>query len=696
MKGAAKMAKISRIVTFSIVLTLILGSWSLPRPFSMQGQTSLIAAAYAQDVGTLHVVITPQEAIDDGAQWRVDGGTWHNSGVYLGLEVGSHTIEYKAIDGWDAPSNEAVDIVQDQITEVTGIYSQETGSLVVTLIPQGAIDAGAQWNVDEGLWQDAGAMVGGLSSGDHTVNYKDVFGWGAPPSETVTILGGQITETTGTYTQLFGSLQVTISPQAVIDAGAQWDVDGGEWQESGAIVSVLSVGDHIVTYRGVFGWLYPPDEIVTVYNKPITEITACYVEISGSIIHVPTEYTTIQAAIDAASNGDTVLVADGTYVGLWNKDLDFNGKAIKLVSENGPENCIIDCEGSGRGFYFHSGEREDSVVSGFTITHGSSTSLFGGGGGIYCVSSSPTITKCIISGNNAFAEYGGFGGGISCYGGSPVITNCIISGNVATGYSGSAHGGGISSYGGSPVITNCIISGNKAHTGYGEGRGGGIHSSGGSPVITNCTITENRAWSDNGGGGIDSYGGSPVITNSILWDNIPNQISGVGTVTYSDIQGGYPSEGNIDADPLFADPDNDDYHLTSDSPCIDTGTSEGAPNTDIDGTPRPQGIGYDMGAYEFEAIVYVAPDGLCDGNTPCYPQIQDGIDWDGIVFTIRADQGIYDENIVFDEPKEISFEGGWDSIFESASGVTSVNSMTISDGTVVLDEGCLGIVSAGD
>ena len=79
------------------------------------------------------------------------------------------------------------------------------------------------------------------------------------------------------------------------------------------------------------------------------------------------------------------------------------------------------------------------------------------------------------------------------------------------------------------------------------------------------------------------------------------------SVTYSDIQGGYAGAGNINAYPLFIDPDgpdnvagteDDDLHLTKGSPCIDTGTSSGAPDTDLEGNSRTQGAGYDMGAYE--------------------------------------------------------------------------------------------------
>ena len=88
-------------------------------------------------------------------------------------------------------------------------------------------------------------------------------------------------------------------------------------------------------------------------------------------------------------------------------------------------------------------------------------------------------------------------------------------------------------------------------------------------------------------------------------------------------------------------------------------------------------------------IVYIAHDGLCNGNTPCYSRIQDGIDWPSELLTIKIEEGIYDEDVVIDEDKKITLEGGWDSTFTSLSGSTTIKSLTIQNGTVLLGKGCI-------
>jgi parallel beta-helix repeat protein len=221
-----------------------------------------------------------------------------------------------------------------------------------------------------------------------------------------------------------------------------------------------------------------------------TSIVATLVLVGTSFaatINVPADYTTIQAAVDAASNGDEILVAPGTYTGTGDQVVDMLGKAITLRASGTPEQTIIDGEGARLVIACHGGEGTDTVIEGFTITGGNF------GGGIDCKdSSSPTISGCTISGNGV-----NWGFGISCYlSCSPTITNCTISYN---------NGDGIYCYlSSSPTITDCTISGN-----YGGASGGGIYCrDNSSPAITNCTISGNAAES---GGGIYCEDGSVIL-----------------------------------------------------------------------------------------------------------------------------------------------------------------------------------------
>jgi hypothetical protein len=393
-----------------------------------------------------------------------------------------------------------------------------------------------------------------------------------------------------------------------------------------------------------------------------TNPTTIYVNLN----HVPyiengtTQYpfSTIQRGIDAASNGATVIVANGTYTGDGNHNIDFMGKAITVCSQNGPEYCIIDCQNLGCAFSFHSNENLNSVLDGFKIINGN-------GGAIVC-SSSPLIANCIVSGNRAGAGAGiyiesnnnptvisnctitnnkteddGVGAGILVDYGKATITNCTISDNNSDG-----HGGGITLWGGSiGTITNCTITGNTAGGPYLSWGGGVLIFSNNYATIANCIITGNMATGVGGGvcfintddsisesdvniisctithntaqhrgGGVycQSTYGFPInatIENCIIWDNNWNEISIQGpnslpTVNFCDVNGGWSAgEGNIDSDPCFADAD--DYRLRSDSPCIDAGDPNFIANStsfDIDGRPRVIGGRIDIGAYEFSSI----------------------------------------------------------------------------------------------
>ena len=272
-------------------------------------------------------------------------------------------------------------------------------------------------------------------------------------------------------------------------------------------------------------------------------------------LRVPADYGTIQAAIDAASDGDIVLIADDTYTGDGNRDLDFLGKAITVKSENGPENCIIDCQATSedrhRGFCFHNGEYQNSVLDGLTIINGFAPRSIPegslGGGGILCYNASPTIKNCYLSGNDYHAiscdeaspkidsciiteNTCSFGGGIGCpSNGSPLIINCTITKNTATN-----GGGGIfcCSYS-NPSIIDCNISNNSTSS----GSGGAVYCMHDSyPTIINSTITGNSAGFS--GGGLIGSGTPlnpsfiPVVTNCIISNNTAQNGSGGGIVSW--------------------------------------------------------------------------------------------------------------------------------------------------------------------
>jgi hypothetical protein len=219
------------------------------------------------------------------------------------------------------------------------------------------------------------------------------------------------------------------------------------------------------------------------------------------------------------------------------------------------------------------------------------------GGGMDNEDSSPTVNNCTFTANSA-----DLGGGMCNFWNSrPTVTNCTFIANSATRYGG----GGMSNYSSSPTVNNCTFSGNSA-----EWNGGGMFNVGSSPIITNCTFSGNVA-KEYGGGMCNYRYSSPTVSNSILWADVPSEISGgTPTVRYSDVQGGWPGEGNLNKNPCFADPNNGDYHLKSQagrcnpnskswvkddvtSPCIDAGD----PESPIGLEPFPNGGIINIGAY---------------------------------------------------------------------------------------------------
>ena len=319
-------------------------------------------------------------------------------------------------------------------------------------------------------------------------------------------------------------------------------------------------------------------------------------------LQVPDRYLTIQEAINASSVGDTVIVASGVHR-LYSGNLSIV-KSLTLKSSYGAEKTII--EGRGDSPVITLEEDSRAVIDGFTITTIHETDAKAvKGGGIYCApSSSPILVNNIITGNNAV-----FGGGIYCApSSSPIISNNTISKNRAARF-----GGGIFSYRAAPDIANNSIVENET-----SNSGGGIFCGRDSSRITNNIIWKNKAKSGAGisaersfcaiindtitgneaiyGGGIFFDGGSVKIINTILWGNrddlYSKRFSPASRPDHSDIGDGdfRGMNGNISTDPLFIDPENGNFRLKLDSPCIDAGNS-GPVYDDPDGSRN------DMGAY---------------------------------------------------------------------------------------------------
>lgn len=280
----------------------------------------------------------------------------------------------------------------------------------------------------------------------------------------------------------------------------------------------------------------------------------------------------------------------------------------------------LDQEGAGSG----------TVIDGIVFSNGIAIegAAIGLGGG-----SSPTIRNCAFR-NNMVDTHGG--GAVSISGGAPVFENCVFGGNAAAG--DLLGGGAVLMFGGNPSFRNCLFSGGSSE----NGAGGAIQVYGGAVSLENCTFANNTSGTGAGGGiSIMSSFASVSIVNSILRDNggtfFDDQISNTGggslSVSYSNVQG-WPtpgSNGNIDADPLFVDPDgfddvfgteDDDYHLMSQSPSIDAGDNTLVmTELDLDGIPRKlndlltldNADGHpplvDMGAYEVQS--YCVYDRTC-------------------------------------------------------------------------------------
>jgi hypothetical protein len=368
---------------------------------------------------------------------------------------------------------------------------------------------------------------------------------------------------------------------------------------------------------------------------------------AASTLQVPSQYPTIQAAIDAATEGDTVLVAPGTYA----ERIDFLLKDIVLASEGGPSVTTIDGGGLGTVVEMDAEASETPTLHGFTIRGGGGSdgggvrsregpaliegnwlvdnSYCGEGGGIAVDFSAATIRDNVISRNRQVGCTGGIGGAGVSIGGAGTVT---LVDNVITDNIHGSSGGGVTLFAaGTPTIARNVISGNRAG-GQGGGmwivnrsdaqiennvivsntaqEGAGVYwlvpSGARGPVLVNNTIADNTASVTGSALFVDGFDVGARVANNILRGggaavlhcgslNDPNApaiefndvVHVSGGARYAGICADRTgTNGNVSVDPGFVSAAAGDYHLSSSSALVDLGTNAGVPATDLDGELR--------------------------------------------------------------------------------------------------------------
>ncbi len=288
------------------------------------------------------------------------------------------------------------------------------------------------------------------------------------------------------------------------------------------------------------------------------------------------DFPTIQAALNAAAASDTIALGTGVFLGEGNRDIDFLGKDVTVMSlARDASSVLIDCQGTveenHRAFVFNRGETNNSILRDVTITGAEFT---GDGGAILCQGSSPLLENVVFHRNGATR-----GAGVFADHGDPIIKGCTFTENR-----GDARAGGVAALGSEAVIRDCLFTGNWGYI------GSAVFLPDSSTVtLVGCTISGNNSSLDKDAVGVDGIA-ELNIQNCLITFNTRHAVRdyGTGTITISgsnvygnaagnyeyDIAGSNGASGNISSDPLYCDAEAWDFSLRGDSPC----TAINAPN----------------------------------------------------------------------------------------------------------------------
>lgn len=274
----------------------------------------------APQTGSLLVMLEPSAATQVGAQWQVDGGPWQPSGALVsGLLLGSHILAFRPVAGYAAPSVKTVSVSLGQTTISSATYTplSQAGSLRVTISPEAAVLAGALWRrVGTSTWFRSGDILDGIPIGAYSIEFLPVSGWSSPANRSGTIIANACVSESGTYAVAppSGSLTTTISPAAAAAAGALWRVDGGLWLSGGASVPGLSVGNHLVEFKPVLGYVTPVNQTVSIINGRTATISGIYPTAAqaGTLQFTATSYS----AAEDRSAATSIVARIGGSAGL--------------------------------------------------------------------------------------------------------------------------------------------------------------------------------------------------------------------------------------------------------------------------------------------------------------------------------------------------------------------------------------------